>query len=136
MYHGTPLLKLQEAMLQVTLFVTTCSFVFWEYQREFYFILKILGHHLRMMSHLVLLSFDITWTKLYFLQSSFVSMICGDFFNVLLSDQNFVFQMDLLNFHVHAIFGISDTVAIRTTSSVDIFCLEKNKMKIIIPYNP
>lgn len=58
------------------------------------------------------------------------------FFNVLLSGQNFIFQMDLLDFHICAIFGISDMVAIRATSSMDIFCLEKNKMKIVIPYIP
>lgn len=52
------------------------------------------------------------------------------------SDQTFVFQMDHLNFHVHSIFDISDMSASRATSSMDVFRLEKNKMKTVISYNP
>lgn len=57
-------------------------------------------------------------------------------FYMLLSDQTFVFQMDHLNFHVHAIFGVCSIVAIRATGSMDMSCLEENKMKIVISYNP
>lgn len=53
----------------------------------------------------------------------------------MLSDQTIVFQKDHLNFGAHVIFGISDMVAIRATSSRGMSYLEKNKMKIVVSYN-
>lgn len=121
-------------MLQNPLLVNTFWLCFLGISVHHSISLKILGHHLRMLSLTVLLSMHVlTWSRAYFLQHHFVSTIY--YFYSMLPDQVFVFQMDHFSLRICALLGFSNMVVISVTSVMGISCLEKIRCKSVISRN-